>query len=67
MSLDRFAHGRPDAQSGTPVVAYCAACGYEIYGWEQVYDVDGEILHADPECLVKYINPRVVLAEEAIA
>ncbi len=65
VNLDRFSQGLPDPQE-TEVKAYCEGCGGEIYQGEDVYDVDGVILHAEWECLVKYINPDRTTIEAAL-
>lgn len=65
ISLDRFAYGRPDPAEA-PALAHCAGCGGEIYPGEDVYVVDGEILHNEWECLVRYIDPEVKTIEEAL-
>lgn len=65
MNLDRFAQGLPDPQNAK-VMAYCEGCGGEIYEGEDVYVVNGEILHDDWECLVQYIDPDVKTIEEAL-
>ena len=66
MNLDRFSQGLPDPQDAE-VIAYCEGCGGEIYEGEDVYVVeDGEILHAEWECLVQYIDPEVKTIEEAL-
>jgi len=65
MNLDRFSQGMPDPQEAK-VMAYCKGCVKEIYEGEDVYVVDGEILHAEWECLVQYIDPEVKTIEEAL-
>jgi len=65
VNLDRFAQGLPDPQEAE-VMAYCEGCGGEIYEGEEVYVVDGEILHAEWECLVQYIDPELMTVEEAL-
>ena len=66
VNLDRFAQGPPDPQEAE-VKAYCEGCGGEIYEGEEVYVVDGEVLlHAEWECLVKYIGPKLMTVEEAL-
>ena len=65
VNLDRFAQGPPDPQ-GAEVMAYCEGCGGEIYEGEDVYVVEGEILHAERECLMQYIDPEVKTIEEAL-
>jgi hypothetical protein len=47
-------------------MAYCEGCGGEIYEGEDVYVVEGEILHAEWKCLVQYIDPEVKTIEEAL-
>lgn len=64
VSLDRFAHGLPDPQAEEPT-AVCEGCGEEIYPGEDVYLVNGHILHNDWECLARYIDPEVMTVEEA--
>ena len=66
INLDLFlALGPPDRQNA-PVMAECAGCSGEIYPGEEVYVVEGEILHAEWECLVQYIDPEVKTIEEAL-
>ena len=65
MYLDRFSQGLPDPQDAE-VMAYCEGCGGEIYPGEDVYVVDGVILHAEWDCLVQYIDPEVKTIEEAL-
>ncbi len=48
------------------ILAYCAGCGGEIYKGEEVYEIDGDIIHKDSECLVSYIDPNVLNIEEAL-
>lgn len=63
--LDRFSQGLPDPQE-TKVMAYCEGCGGEIYPGEDVYRINGDILHNDWECLARYIDPEVMSVEEAL-
>lgn len=65
VNLDRFAQGIPDPQEAE-VKAYCEGCGGEIYEGEDVYVVDGVILHADWDCLYQYIDPEFMTIEEAL-
>ena len=65
MNLDRFSQGLPDPQDAE-VMAYCKGCGGEIYEGEDVYVVEGEILHAERECLFQYINPDRTTIEAAL-
>ena len=65
MNLDRFAQGLPDPQEAE-VKASCEACGGEIYEGEDVYYVNGVILHADWDCLYQYIDPEFMTVEEAL-
>lgn len=65
MNLDRFSQGLPDPQEAD-VKAYCTGCGGEIYENEDVYVVNGEILHKDLECLEQYIDPVIVTVEEVL-
>ena len=65
VNLDRFAQGLPDPQEAE-VKAYCEACGGEIYEGEDVYVVDGVILHAEWDCLHQYIDPDFMTVEEAL-
>ena len=64
VNLDRFAQGPPDPQDAD-VLAYCEGCGGEIYEGEDVYVVDGVILHAEWDCLYQYIDPDFMTVEEA--
>ena len=65
MNLDRFSQGMPDPQEAK-VMAYCKGCVKEIYEGEDVYVVDGNVLHAETDCLVMYINPEHTTIEEAL-
>ncbi len=65
VNLDRFAQGLPDPQDAE-VMAYCEGCGREIYEGEDVYVVDGVILHAEWDCLYQYIDPEFMTVEEAL-
>lgn len=65
MNLDRFSQGLPDQQSAN-VMAYCEGCGGEIYEGQDVYVVDNEILHAEWDCLMQYIEPEHMTIEEAL-
>jgi hypothetical protein len=65
MNLDRFAIG-PDDPAEAKVMAYCEGCGGEIYEGEGVYVIDGNILHANWECLRDYIDPEIMTIEEAL-
>ena len=65
VNLDRFAQGLPDPQDAE-VMAYCEGCGGEIYPGEEVYVIDGEILHSEWECLMEYIGVRIMTIEEAL-
>ena len=65
VNLDRFSQGLPDPQEAE-VMTYCEGCGGEIYQGEDVYDVEGVILHAEWECLVKYLDPKLMTVEEAL-
>jgi len=65
VNLDRFAQGPPDPQDAD-VLAYCEGCGGEIYEGEDVYVVDGVILHAELDCLYQYIDPDFMTVEEAL-
>ena len=65
VNLDRFAQGLPDPQEAE-VKAYCEGCGGEIYEGEDVYVVDGVILHAEWDCLYRYIDPELKTVEEVL-
>lgn len=65
LSLDRFAYGPKDPQDELPL-AWCAGCGLEIYPGEEVYVLDGGILHLNPECVVEYAEPKKTTVEEAL-
>jgi len=65
MNLDRFSQGLPDPQDAD-VLVYCEGCGGEIYEGEDVYVVDGAILHAELDCLYQYIDPELKTVEEAL-
>jgi len=65
VNLDRFAQGPPDPQEAD-IKAYCEGCGGEIYEGEDVYVVDGVILHAEWDCLYQYIDPELKTVEEVL-
>ena len=65
VNLDRFAQGLPNPAEAR-VMAYCEGCGGEIYPREDVYCVNGDIIHAEWECLYHYIDPEFTTAEEAL-
>ena len=65
VNLDRFAQGLPDPQEAE-VVCHCFGCGGEIYKGEDVYVVGKDILHADWDCLYRYIDPDFMTVEEAL-
>jgi hypothetical protein len=65
MNLDRFSQGIPDPQDAE-VITYCEGCGREIYTGEDVYVVNGAILHAEWECLRDYVDPELKTVEEAL-
>ena len=65
VNLDRFAQGFQNVQDIAPVTK-CEACGAEIYPGEDVYVIDGGILHAEVDCLVRFINPELITIEEAL-
>lgn len=65
VNLDRFAQGLPDPQD-VAAVEECQGCGRAIYPGEDVYVVDGYILHAAWECLVDHLGLQVMTVEEAL-
>ena len=65
VNLDRFAQGLPDPQDIAPIT-FCEGCDGEIYPGEDVYVVDGCILHARVDCLVSYVSPGYMTIEEAL-
>ena len=65
MNLDRFSQGLPDPQ-GADILAYCEGCGGEIYEGEDVYIVNGAILHSERDCLYQYIDPDFMTVEEVL-
>lgn len=66
MNLDRFAVGPADPAEAK-VMTYCDGCGEEIYAGEDVYYVNGDIVHCNWECLVRCIDPEVMTVEEALS
>jgi len=49
------------------VVIKCAGCGEDICESDDVYVVNGEILHADWHCLVMFIDPDYYpMAKDAV-
>lgn len=50
------------------IITYCDGCGGEIYAGDMVYVISryGVILHADADCLIQYLEPEYMTAEEAI-
>ena len=65
VNLDRFSQGRRDPAETSPLET-CQACGGDIYPGEDVYVVDGYILHHDPECLLGYALESGMLGEMTI-
>lgn len=65
INLERFPRGLTDAQDAEPL-EQCQACGGEIYPGEDVYLVNGHILHNDWDCLLRYIAPETKTIEEAL-
>ena len=65
VNLDRFAQGLPDPLDIAPI-SFCEGCDMEIYPGEDVYVVDGYILHARVDCLVSYVSPGYMTIEEAL-
>lgn len=61
ISLDRFAPPKP---SESRIAGYCDGCGGEIYVDDEVYRVQGAILHAEWKCLYKYVDPELTTAKE---
>lgn len=53
-NLDRFAQGLPDSQN-MDELAHCAGCDGYIYPGADVYVIDGEVLHADSECVLLHM------------
>jgi hypothetical protein len=46
------------------IVSHCAACGEEIYEYEEVYMLKtGELLHRDYDCLKDYYRFEKKVAE----
>ena len=42
------------------IVGYCTHCREAVYGWEEHYDMDGEVLlHSD--CLIPWANKYLVV------
>ena len=64
-ALDRFAVGLKDAQEERPLVC-CDACSDEIYSYEEVFLIDGRIIHADIECLLTHTGAERILAIAAV-
>lgn len=65
INLDRFSHGPADP-ADAEVMAYCEACGGEIYAGDYVYVVGNCILHDDWDCLIRFIDPESMTIEEAL-
>lgn len=65
VDLDRFSQGLPDPQNVAPL-EQCQACGREIYPGEDVYILDGYIIHATVDCLISFVKPGYMKIEEAL-
>ena len=46
------------------VFGYCDHCGGEIYEGEEVYEIDGNIIHED--CLLDYVRENLAVKKEAL-
>jgi len=44
----------------------CQGCGGDIFPGEEVYILDGYIIHADLDCLKSYVAPETKTIEEAL-
>jgi hypothetical protein len=55
-SLDRFSQGLADPQEAR-VVGECAGCGGEIYEGEEVWEVDGDLIHYG-SCETSYLSEK---------
>ncbi len=64
ISLDRFAYGPRDPQDVEPVT-FCPACGREVYPLDEVYSLDGYLIHAEGTCLADYFHLTPVEARDA--
>jgi len=47
-------------------VARCLGCMEDIYEGETVYVVNGDLIHADYYCLMKYVDPKIKTVTEAL-
>lgn len=65
VNLDRFAQGLPNPAEAK-VMAECQGCGGEIYPGEDVYVIDGYIIHATVDCLISFVKPGYMKIEEAL-
>lgn len=45
------------------IVGYCDYCGGEIYEGEEVYEIDGDVVHED--CLLDYVKENMAVKKEA--
>lgn len=46
------------------VFGYCDQCGGEIYEGEDIYEIDGDIIHED--CLLDYAREKLAVRREAV-
>lgn len=45
------------------IVGYCDHCGGEIYEGEEIYEIDGDVVHED--CLLDYVKENMAVKKEA--
>ncbi len=45
------------------IVGRCDYCGGEIYEGEDVYEIDGDIIHE--ECLLDFVKNRIAVRRES--
>lgn len=54
---------RPLEPPEDKVFCYCDYCGGEIYEGEDIYEIDGDIIHED--CLLDYAKDKLAVRREA--
>ncbi len=56
---------RPLEPPEDKIFGYCDHCGGEIYEGEDIYEIDGDIIHE--ECLLDYAKEHFAMKKEAVS
>lgn len=59
-----FIPERPLEPPEDKIFGYCDHCGGEIYEGEEVYEIEGDIIHED--CLLDYVRKNLAVRKEAV-